>query len=437
MSIIYADPYDSIPVTRWIDPYGREPGTFEEWISAKYNSEPIPPHQKEPSVAFDGTNYLVVWTDWRNGYYADIYGARVSPAGIVLDPQGFSISTAEDAQVFPSVAFDGTNYLVVWEDWRNGAYPHIYGARVSPQGIVLDTNGIPISINASWHVEPSITFDGVNYLVVWADSRASSYDIYGARVSPAGIVLDTKGIPISTAAYSQGCPSVASDGTNYLVVWEDYRSGDYPDIYGARVSPAGVVLDTAGIPISTAPMWQLTPSIAFDGTNYFVVWRDTGIYGARISPAGVVLDTNGILISHGPYGQTDPSIAFGGTNYLVAWKDERHGGYDLDIYCARVLPEGIVLDTNGIFIATARQWGPDYFYLSVAFGGTNYLVVWEDYWNYTCYRIYCARVSRNGEVLDPNGFPIGVIEEDRYSPAALRPPPKIYPNPVRTAVRIF
>src|SRR6478735_5592103 len=45
-------------------------------------------------VAFDGTNYLVVWTDYREGG-PKVYGARVSGGGTVLDHDGFAISAAE------------------------------------------------------------------------------------------------------------------------------------------------------------------------------------------------------------------------------------------------------------------------------------------------------------------------------------------------------
>jgi hypothetical protein len=361
-----------------------------------------------PKVGFDGTNYLVAWCDYRNGSDFDIYGARVSRGGVVLDPNGIVLCNAPYYQYDPSVAFDGTNYLVSWWDYRSGSSYDIYGTRVSSGGVVLDPNGIAIAVAPNYQDMPIVFWGGTNYLVVWSDARREFYDVYGARVSPGGVVLDPSGIAITTAANRQECPAVAFDGTNYLAVWEDYRHGLNPDIYGTRVSPDGRLLDPGGIAICTDTTYQGSPSVAFDGTNYLVVWSDWrgygDIYGARVSPSGVVLDTSGIAISTSPYYQIYPSVAFDGTNYLVAWEDHR-AGYDIsDIYGSRVTPGGVVLDPNGIVISTAErsQESP-----SVAFDGVNYLVVWQDdrtsryYWD-----LFGSRVSPSGLVLDPNGIAI-------------------------------
>ncbi len=129
------------------------------------------------------------------------------------------------------MAYDGTSFLVVWQDSRNGN-TDIYGARVSGAGAVLDASGLPIATGVGARSSPSVAHDGTNFLVVWQDSRNGNADIYGARVSATGGVLDSGGIAISTAANRQSSPSVAYSGTNFLVVWEDARGGNAPTSTG-------------------------------------------------------------------------------------------------------------------------------------------------------------------------------------------------------------
>jgi hypothetical protein len=306
--------------------------------------------QTLPAIAFDGTNYMVVWQDGRTGTYPDIYCARVSSSGVVLDPGGIAISTAEGYQGAPAIAFDGTNYLVVWQDFRSGLNYKIYGARVSKSGVVLDPGGIVICTVTGNQVAPAIAFDGTDYMVVWQDLRNVPSDIYGARVSKAGTVLDPDGIAVSTAVNPQSYPAIAFDGTNYLVAWNDERNSSHYDLYCARVSKSGVVLDPDGVAISKAAKRQGFPAIAFDGTNYMVVWQDDrsgfyDIYGSRVNTSGAVLDAGGIAVSTAASDQSYPAIAFDGTNYFAVWQDGRGGDYD--IYGARASTSGVVLDPGG------------------------------------------------------------------------------------------
>jgi hypothetical protein len=373
--------------------------------------------QYDPAVAHDGTNFLVVWVDFSRANSPNIYGTRVNSTGTVLDTSDISISTSANGQYTPAVAHDGTNFLVVWQDYRSGSYD-VYGVRVSETGTVLDTSGIRISTTAHYQYSPAVAHDGVNFLVVWVDSRNGYSDIYGARVNSTGTVLDTSGIPISTATDYQYNPAVAHDGTNFLVVWQDYRSGTgYRDIYGARVSSTGTVLDTSGIPISTAASEQYAPAVAHNGTNFLVVWQDYrsgshDIYGARVSSTGTVLDTSGISISTAASEQYAPAVAHNGMYFLVVWQDYRSVGSG--IYGARVNSVGTVLDTSGIPIASATnsQYIP-----AVAYDGSNFLVVWEDYRRGTGFSdIYGARVSETGTVLDTSGFAISTEPGDEREP---------------------
>jgi hypothetical protein len=99
----------------------------------------------DPVLAFDGTNSLVLWEDTRGGEDYDIYGARVTMAGEVLDDSGIAVTVAAGDQVHPAVAFDGSNWRVVWQDYRDGDSAHIYGARVSRDGVVSGESPVVIA----------------------------------------------------------------------------------------------------------------------------------------------------------------------------------------------------------------------------------------------------------------------------------------------------
>lgn len=353
--------------------------------------------QYVPEATFGGENWLVVWVDTRSDSFR-IYGTRVNQAGVVLDSLGFCIIPNLDDQTMPDVASLGSNYFVIWSQ----NYFGIFGARVTLDGVVLDSSGIDISTTGYNEQIPSIAAGSTNYLVTWTEERfLVDWNVYGGRVNEDGVTLDSADILLSRTVNRQHSPAVAFGNSNYFVVWEDYRGDPYPDIYGARISQTGIILDSIGFPIATGEGSLRSPSVVYDGTNYLVVWSDGDIYGTRITQDGTILDTLTIPISIASGEQEAPSVAFDGTNYLVVWQDQRSSYYD-DIYGARVDQSGNVLDPAGIAIATVFDYQG---YPSVAFDGTNYFVVWEDYrsdnWD-----IYGARVSPNGVVLDPSGIEI-------------------------------
>src|SRR6266508_2500072 len=388
-----------------------------------------------PAVASNGTDFLVVWDDseidsagisgvrvagdeylvtWEH-FGQNIYGARVTADGAVLDPAGIPISVDPNPQLNPSLSWNGTTFLVVWEDMRDSAqYRDIYGARVDANGVVLDPDGIHISTDVGAAGEfPSVAWNGVNHLVVW-NTRGTGAQVWGTRVGANGQVLDPSGIQISPPGGTNLIASVASEGDRYLVAWNETIGGD---VKGVRVSSTGVVLDTQAIPISVDPGRQLWAAVAWGGTDYLVAWSDernlgvseADIYATRVDPDGVVLDAHGFEVSHAANWQDEPSVAWDGSNYFAVWEDYRNG--ELDIYGARLDDWGRILDGTGIAISTAPgiQRLPD-----VAWTGENFLVVWED--RRTGQDIYGARVSPDGELLDPEGIPISAAAGNQRAP---------------------
>jgi len=195
--------------------------------------------QEKPAVAFGADNYFVVWKDDRSGS-SDIYGP-IAADGSVLDGSGIAVSTAAEARVIPP------SPLVTASTLLPGLIPgtdrNTSGDRGSPwTGPVLDPEGIAISTASGAQTYPAVAYDGANFLVVWQDARGADLDIYGARVTPPGRCAGLVGHSDLGRLRRPELSGRGLGGASYLVDWEDDRSGTNGDIYAARVSPAGAVL---------------------------------------------------------------------------------------------------------------------------------------------------------------------------------------------------
>lgn len=490
----------------------------------------------KPAVATDGSTFLVVWRDFREGT-DQIYAARVLATGELLDPTGFSLMSAaphaKPGWGAPAVAWNGSVYLVAWSSWDTA-----YASRVDPSGAVLDAQprafgtglvgsvasdganflvasaagapGVPSSVfvnritttGASLDATPilvgtgtdsSIAWNGSTYLVVWNSSLGGGDDwkLRAARVSSDGVVLDSGGVAIGHSTSHHRYPSVASDGHDFLVTWQYYGSNTVEDIGAVRVSANGVVLDPTPLGVSALENEETQPFAQWDGSNYLVVWRKRGTSGVdplpegllakRISTAGAILDPTPVVVAAGPshepniitenrvfgfacggtrclvvylavpwslvepadpmglFGvrlgasasvldpspfrvslaanaQWTPSAAWNGSHYLLAWEDARGDGGS-DIHAVRVTRSGAVIDALALPVSVAGglQARP-----RVASNGADWLVTWEDgRVEGQLPRPFAARVTADGGVLDPQGFPISTSAARAPDVAAL------------------
>jgi len=374
-------------------------------------------------LAFDGTNYFLVWRGGEEGRY-DIYGCRVAPDGTVIDTARILIHSAYYPQGLPAVAFDGTNYLVVWHEMRSFNFD-IYGTRVSKNGAVLDPDGIAVSTSANDQLDPDVAFDGTNYLVVWADKRGLTWDIYGSRVKTDGTVMDVgffaKTIAVEQTA-DQFSPVVSAGAGKFFVAWEDRRNGDSFDIYCTTMTSAGVIESFFGVAVSTADGDQYLPAVSFNGVNFFLTWTDErggeeDIYGARVSPSRTVLDAGGIPICESPGWQSwSANCAYdtsgtGADGFFVAWADHRTS--TTDIYGARMSAAGAVVDSGGFAVAglALGQYFPE-----VSFDGTNLMTMWADDRANSGWNVFARRFDQNASAVDGSAKVILSSVNDQGSP---------------------
>jgi cysteine-rich repeat protein len=359
--------------------------------------------QSAPSMASNGAVSLVVWEDTRSGP-TNIWAARISPQGEVLDPAGIALAEQIDEQNEPRVATNGSSFLVTWNDLRSDV-PGVYVARISAAGAVLDRGGVRVALSQSSESDPAVASDGSDYLVAWR----SGAHVAASRVTAAGVVLDPGGFQLSTAA-AIGAPSLASSGDGYLAVWSE-DLGTTASIRGTRVTAAGTALDPLGIAIATGASPQTVVAVASNGSGYLVAWDDLqDVLATRVTPAGSVLDPTGILVGEG----NTAAIASDGTDYLVAWQYFRSSPGN-GIAASRVTAAGAALDPDPMILgvhADATMRNP-----SMAFDGSRYVVAWG--YASTVHGegdVQAIRVTTDG-VVDPSPVLVSTAHVAQDSPA--------------------
>jgi hypothetical protein len=377
-----------------------------------------PGNQVSPRITADSLGYMVTWEDWRGGIAA-VYAGRLAFDGAVLDSAGIVVASDTTARSTPAIA-SGGECFIVWSDARFGTdQANVCGCRITLNGSIVDTNAVLVSTHVNSETKPSVAFDGVNFLAVWTDDCGTgpTPSLYAERISPEGTSLDTAPFPISHAPGGQTSARVAFGGSYYLVVWLDNRSGSQC-VYAARVSRSGVVMDTGGIGVSPPALPDLPPDVASDGENFLVVWNDIyvgqdgDIRGARVSQAGTLLDPAGITICNAPHWQYEPCVAFNAQNYLVAWGDERDNHmYEAAVFATRITRQGVVLDSNGVRVRSSLAYKRP---PAVASDGDDWLLVWSDK---ESLGICGARVSPSGQILDSSKIP---LRRAPYVPPVLR-----------------
>ena len=196
--------------------------------------------------------FLVVWDDSR-GTSLEVYGARVDASGTVIDPSGIDITNgAASTQEFPAVAWNGSHYLVAWQDLRADASGDVEAARLSATGTVLDPTGIPIAATpAHGETDPSVATDGTQFLVSWTgDDQTLGTSILASRVSDAGAVAVAAAVS-DTAADDNDYSAAAWDGSLFLVPWSGL-TGSF-DVLAARMTQSGTRFDPASLAVSPGP----------------------------------------------------------------------------------------------------------------------------------------------------------------------------------------
>jgi len=299
-------------------------------------------------VATDDGRLLIVWSDPKNDELSARYEI-VDAAGKVLAGPSLLFNTTPFHGI--STGWDGREFLVAFaqQSWRLSAngqvvehgpadpapllFAHsasgVLEARTAANGIDSDAlvRAAPsfaqlaaapehsVAMSSRQQQQPRLAESPVGF-AAWFENNAS------LMVQPIGGAVTHIADANAPDAYFPPALGVARGGSGYLVVWQ-------ADGFRAkRLALDGTPLDAEPIPFATADEFQFEVagkiSIAFDGTNFLVVWPALlgGVHGVRISQSGTVLDATPLVIA--PRNDHDAArarVVWNGKNYVVAWLD--------------------------------------------------------------------------------------------------------------------
>ncbi len=227
-----------------------------------------------PEIAYDGNRCLIVWSEEFQGVAGRFIGAGGQPEG-----PSFYIGMTQGVSTIPAIEFGSQYYLVAWADFcATGIDQDIYGQLVSADGNLIGDRILIAGGSANQNF-PSVTFDGSEFLVVWVQDLNT---ICGRFVTEDGSLAGTEFFVSDNTTYERQNPSVKAGAEYFLTAWNEFRT-DF-DIYGNTDINVGVAEDRVNTPIVGVPITggQVKRYISEDVKLYDILGRN--VSRDRIAP---------------------------------------------------------------------------------------------------------------------------------------------------------
>ena len=354
-----------------------------------------------PSLVWNGDGYALAWWDGRHGD-SEIYFGRVACCDDA-DQDGYTECAGDPNDADPAVNPDAQETCDGRDDNGNGAVDE--GCDGDCDAAEESSGDVRVTDDSAISILPAAVWNGGGYGVAWEDSRDGSRDIYFAALDPAGGRLDAD-LAITSDAGNSEDPDLVWTGDGYGVVWKDDRDGN-EEVYFARLDASGAKV-SGDMRISYDPGASHQPDLAWNGSEFAVVWEDDrngdwDLYFARVDASGNKIGGD-VRVMAGSFGSLEPQLVWTGTEYGMTWRDIRDGNWE--VYFTR-------FDVNGVLLGGDIRITNDTGYssgLALVWTGSEYAVAWNDARD-TEWEIWFARISHLGAKI---GDDVRVTDDDAY-----------------------
>lgn len=300
-------------------------------------------------------------------------------------------------QSSPDIAAAGALRLAVWSEYiGSDRRLGVVASRLSTDGTAIDVNGIDLGATVSHPPVPRVASNGTDWLVVWADGT----NLYGSRVAGNGTRLDTIPFLIASHVLESTDVAVSWDGTQYVAVYfrGQFQRGLRTTLRATRVTPQGAL--SAELTLSGEAANEL-PAIGSGPGGSLVVWRSGSfLQGALLSPGGTVTPLS--FPSTYPTGPR-PSVAWNSGMFLVA--APFRGPFGDQIQWLLVSDTGVVSAALSPFVAVEASVIPGGGFPSVEVEpfGDGFLLFWNGVAADAEQRsanVFAARINSGGILAD-------------------------------------
>ncbi len=357
----------------------------------KFINENKTDKQDKPAIASNGTHYMIAWEMLnQTGSMWDIKGRQADNEGNPYEAE-FFISNNMDNQYNPDIAYNGMFYLVVWESYQDSYFYDIYGQWYEADGTPLGNFRVNTD-RTNNQKRPAVSTDGNSFLVVWESQNgdSSGYAIKGCVIASESTVPGAEILINQITSGNQNKPDIAFNGSKYLVIWHTDAGSAY-EVQGRFVLPNGTISgDEFNISSGSFSSYhKLHPSVASAGTTFLAVYEEWDSSYSRVDSKGKLIDNSGAIVESFTFDKFGLSgrergvkVCSNQWDYLVAWEV-----WDLDItkskaICAkRLYHDGSTVHYDDEFKIIDYSNYPSHSLKNIAIGsnGSDFLISWVKY----------------------------------------------------------
>jgi len=267
--LVYADdaPGDAEIYYRPLNSSGQATGTAIRLTNANLDSD-------WPDVVWTGQHFAVAYDDQRAGAGKhDLYFQRFDKNGTRIGGE-VQVTTDPGRQSSPILKWNGTEFGLAWTDYRNAGNREVYFRRLSATGAPLGGE-VRVTNDAADSAWPDLAWNDQDreWAVVWHDTRDGNAEVYFTRLSATGQKVGSD-MRLTVAGGFSGYPSIDWNGFQFGISWQDDRtSPNLPSIYFAQVSASGIkngadfkLSNGTGVSSFTTALWN--------GQTFAFCWRD-------------------------------------------------------------------------------------------------------------------------------------------------------------------